>query len=582
MITRNMSSIRKKLLVLVLLTSIISSMLMLSIAIYQSTYVSETIINQMFFEQINSADNILRSSYENAYGQLNLTSNGRLIDRTGRVIDNNTEIIESVSKSMNMDATLFVKENEDFVRRITSIKDQNGEHIIGTKLDKTGQAYDNLIKGKVFVGEVKILDKSYISKYTPIVNKSGDIIGCFYVGKEIDYINNLLSKGQTRTINSATKSSLLLLIGISVIGYYISNSYTKPILISIKEVEKIALLDLRKTSDFTKSRKDELGLLHQNIDKLRKDFSSLVENIQDVANSLLSSSEDLNIASQQSAASIEEINHTVTEIANGASKQAINTEDGAFRVEKLREIVESNAKSINEVVLLLKDLDKSKANALSHVNSLKSSYNDVKNAVNTINEVVEQTNISAIEIGEASEIINSIAEKTNLLALNASIEAARAGEAGRGFAVVADEIRSLADQSKVSAKVIDNRVRILQENSNISINAVNIASKNIIRQEVSVNDVIYEFNKIANEIQNSNKLIQEYLESVKETIRTTDILHDLITNLSVIAEENSASTEEVSSNIEEQTAIMQEIAATSNQLKQLAQNLKEIINIFKI
>src|SRR5690606_17761344 len=110
-----------------------------------------------------------------------LTSNGRLIDRTGRVIDNNTEIIESVSKSMNMDATLFVKENEDFVRRITSIKDQNGEHIIGTKLDKTGQAYDNLIKGKVFVGEVKILDKSYISKYTPIVNKSGDIIGCFYV-----------------------------------------------------------------------------------------------------------------------------------------------------------------------------------------------------------------------------------------------------------------------------------------------------------------------------------------------------------------------------------------------------------------
>jgi methyl-accepting chemotaxis protein len=72
---------------------------------------------------------------------------------------------------------------------------------------------------------------------------------------------------------------------------------------------------------------------------------------------------------------------------------------------------------------------------------------------------------SSEEIGQVLALIQEIATQTNLLALNATIESARAGTAGKGFAVVASEVKELSTATVKAAQDIAGRVALIQSNS---------------------------------------------------------------------------------------------------------------------
>jgi methyl-accepting chemotaxis protein len=82
-------------------------------------------------------------------------------------------------------STVFARTGDDFVRVTTSLKQQSGERAIGTLLDRKGPAYALILGGKPYLGIAKLFGKQYITKYQPVTDASGRVIGALFVGVDI-------------------------------------------------------------------------------------------------------------------------------------------------------------------------------------------------------------------------------------------------------------------------------------------------------------------------------------------------------------------------------------------------------------
>lgn len=79
-------------------------------------------------------------------------------------------------------ATLLVRRGNEFVRVATSQKNDKGERVINTALDKEGPATAKLLAGEIYIGRTTSQGKDRVSALKPIKDESGKVIGAFGVG----------------------------------------------------------------------------------------------------------------------------------------------------------------------------------------------------------------------------------------------------------------------------------------------------------------------------------------------------------------------------------------------------------------
>jgi hypothetical protein len=101
-------------------------------------------------------------------------------------VTNNYALVDSVSAISGGTATIFVKSGNNFVRVATNVKLHSGARATGTVLDPNGKAAAALHQRKSFSGVVKILDEPYLTRYEPMVNHTGAVVGAYYVGFKVD------------------------------------------------------------------------------------------------------------------------------------------------------------------------------------------------------------------------------------------------------------------------------------------------------------------------------------------------------------------------------------------------------------
>ena len=99
-----------------------------------------------------------------------------------RKINNNYDVVDEIKKSSGgATATVFVKDGDEFVRVSTNVLTPEGKRGVGTKLARA-KAYESVLKGEQFCGQVDVLGTAFDACYNPIKDKGGKVIGATYIG----------------------------------------------------------------------------------------------------------------------------------------------------------------------------------------------------------------------------------------------------------------------------------------------------------------------------------------------------------------------------------------------------------------
>ncbi|MCH5332476.1 MAG: cache domain-containing protein [Agathobacter sp.] len=521
-----------------------------------------SVINHMFVQMFDliSDEQFHLEGEDIYYGSTNLTEDNTIIDRFHREND--------------VDVAIFY----GTTRRATTVTDSAGKRSVGTQMPAEG--YQKLKSdGYYFANNVIVEGEPYYAAYMLMAN--------YGAGDEVTICCGLSAKSAAAIYKTRERSSVLFMLIIAVLSLFVSfliaRGIIKSIQTSIGHLDEVAegKLNFAVSKKLT-SRTDEVGNIARAIDSLVQKFIDIVHNLNDSSNTLTDFSENLKENFTAINGAINDINKAVEEVAISATTQATETQDVAEQMRDMGIAVEKSSENIGTLKNIAEEMEITNQEVSETLSSLVTISNNTRESIENVQRQTNDTNQSAMEIQNVVDFISDIAGQTNLLSLNASIEAARAGDQGRGFAVVADEVRQLAEQSRQSADQIEEIVQKLINNSNSSVEAMNVVMNDIQIQHDKLNQTQDAFDHLKSEISNVTTAVDGIAKEIDSIDSAKNKVYDNLENLAAISEENAASTQQTSATMTHLSELVNECDIAVGNLVGITDSLEGNVKKFTL